>query len=277
MLGRRETMSLLERYGIEPSRSLGQNFVVDPQLVERIVDVSQLNGRTNVVEIGPGLGSMTRLLALRSGKVVAVEKDTSLLPLLRERVQDLADRVEVVRADALTVDWTALLGSGLEWTLVANLPYNVAVPLIMSVMHTAPMIRTAMVMVQKEVADRLAASPGGRTIGAPTIHLAWFARARTVIDVPPESFHPRPRVYSAVVEIIRTPTPSNSVGVDDVMRLVNAAFHQRRKMLRSSLGALVGGPAFHEAGVDPTARPETLSLDQWIALTEVAGGPTGRR
>lgn len=265
---------LLARHGIVPRRSLGQNFVVDPLLVETIVERAGVDRRSDVVEIGPGLGAMTRVLARASRRVVAVEKDESLIPLLRDRLGEDLDRVQLVAGDALVIDWSELLTGDVEWLLVANLPYNVSVPLIMHVMRTAPMITTAVVMVQKEVADRLTASPGGRTIGAPTIHLAWYARARTLMDVPPESFHPEPRVFSAVVEIRRREQPSRSVGVDDMMTLVDAAFRQRRKMLRSSLAALVDAVSFDRAGIDPMSRPERLSLQDWVRLAEEVG-PVG--
>lgn len=272
MLDRQATLALLARHGLEPRRSLGQNFVVDVQLVEEIVEVARVDRNTDVVEIGPGLGSMTRLLVASARRVVAIEKDATLFPLLDERLADVRDTVELVEADAMTVDWSGLLGVGSEWVLVANLPYNVAVPLIMRIMGDAPMVRRAVVMVQKEVADRLTAGPGGRTIGAPTIHLAWYARARTLIDVPPTSFHPPPRVDSAVMEIMRRPPPSDSVEVGPVMDLVDKAFRQRRKMLRSSLGKVVESTSFDVAGIDPTARPEELSLEQWVTLAEAVRG-----
>lgn len=268
MLERRETLDLLARYGVEPRRALGQNFVVDPQLVERIVEFAGVDATSDVVEIGPGLGTMTRLLVREARRVVAVEKDPNLVRLLREQLADGPGVPEIIEADAMGVDWTVLLDGADEWTMVANLPYNVAVPLLMNVLDTAPMITRAVVMVQKEVADRLTASPGGRTIGAPTIHMAWYAHARTAFDVPPSAFHPQPRVVSTVMDVRRRPPPSRSVTVDDLMTLVDRAFQKRRKMLRSSIGGLVDVETFDRAGIDATSRPETLSLDDWVALAE---------
>lgn len=268
MSERARARRLLARHGISPRRALGQNFVVDPVLIDRIVTRAEVDESTDVVEIGPGLGAMTRVLARSARRVVAVEKDESLIPVVRDQLGDDIASVRLVAGDATEIDWSELLQGGSEWLLVANLPYNVAVPLIMHVMRTAPMVTRAVVMVQKEVADRLTAVPGGRTIGAPTVHLAWYAQARTLMDVPPESFHPEPRVQSAVVEILRRTRPSQSIEVDDMMALVDTAFRQRRKMLRSSLGRLVPVGVFERAGIDPTSRPEGLSLHDWVRLTE---------
>lgn len=268
MLARHETIELLARYGLEPRRSLGQNFLVDPHVVEQIVEFADVDQTRDVVEIGPGLGTMTRLLVESGCHVVAVEKDTRLVGLLRDELVDRSGGPRIVEADAMTVDWSSLLEDGEDWTMVANLPYNVAVPLLMHVLATAPMITRAVVMVQKEVADRLTAGPSGRTIGAPTIHMAWYADARTAFDVPPTAFHPEPRVVSTVIDVRRRRPPSTSVTVADVMVLVDRAFRKRRKMLRSSIGDLVDATTFDLAGTDPTLRPEMLALDDWVALAE---------
>lgn len=267
-MDRSETIRALVRHGIEPRRSLGQNFVVDTHVIEEIVARAGVDLMTDVVEIGPGLGSMTTLLADASRRLVAVEKDDSLFTVLSETFADRTADVTLVSADAMDVDWADLLAGSDDWVLVANLPYNVSVPLIMGVMERAPMVSRAFVMVQREVADRLTATPGGRTIGAPTIHLAWYAAAAVVMHVPPRVFHPEPNVDSAVVELRRRRAPSISVTIDDVMGLVDMAFRQRRKMLRSSIGRVVDAAAFQRAGVEATARPETLDLDDWVALAE---------
>lgn len=274
---RRETLDLLARYGVAPRRSLGQNFVVDPQLVERIVGLADVDENSDVVEIGPGLGTMTRLLVKNARRVVAVEKDAGLARLLRDELGTADRRLQLVEADAMSVDWSGLLDPDSEWLLVANLPYNVAVPVLMHVLDNAPMVTRAVVMVQKEVADRLTASPGGRTIGAPTIHMAWFASATAAFDVPPTAFHPEPRVVSTVMDIRRRESPSSSVDVSDVMSLVDRAFAQRRKMLRSSLGRTVGEEVFERAGIDPTLRPEQLGLADWVALSETVRATSNDR
>jgi len=279
VLGATEINELLERFGLDARKSLGQNFVADPNLVMRIARLAEVGPGDRVVEIGPGLGSLTLALVDTGAHVVAVEKDDALVPVLREvlAAHD-ATAVEVVQADALGLDWSALLGEagqGVPWVLVANLPYNVAVPLIMDVLEHAPMVQRMVVMVQSEVAERLAAEPGGRTIGIPSIRIAWYGEARVLATVPPEVFVPRPRVDSALLGITRRDAPSTAVTEAQVIQLVARAYRQRRKMLRSTLGRLVPPEAFVDAGVAPTARPEELDAGDWARLTEaVRSRPT---
>ena len=230
--------------------------------------------------MGPGLGSLTLALVGTGAHVLALEKDRTLVPVLREvlAASEVAagsgpGEVEVVEADALEVDWTAVLGAGRPWVLVANLPYNVAVPVVMSVLESAPMVERLVVMVQREVAERLAAGPGGRTIGLPSIRTAWYASATVLGDVAPESFVPVPRVVSSVVAVERRPPPSDAVGPDDVLRLAEIAYHQRRKMLRATLAPHLPVGSLELAGIDPTARPEALSVGDWTRLAEVVARP----
>jgi 16S rRNA (adenine1518-N6/adenine1519-N6)-dimethyltransferase len=274
VLGLGEIRDLLERHGLEARRSLGQNFVADPNTVSHIARLAAVGPADRVVEVGPGLGSLTLALAATGAEVVAVEKDRTLVPVLHEVLADAvaagddgAGGVRVVDGDALAVDWTDLLGDHL-WVLVANLPYNVAVPVIMRVLAEAPQVRRLVVMVQLEVAERLCAEPGDRTIGIPTIKVAWYASARILTTVPPEVFVPRPRVQSAVVGIDRRGAPSTVVGPDRVFPLVEAAYRQRRKMLRSTLGRRLDPSVFEAAGIDPQLRPERLGLDDWVRLAE---------
>ena len=294
MLGAGEITELLERYGLTARKALGQNFVADPNTVMKIARLAQVGPGDRVVEIGPGLGSLTLALADTGAHVLAVEKDETLLPVLSD-VLNLygAKEVQVVQADALTVNWPELLSSAnpssdqavadsedsgdtgntgnteeFQWTLVANLPYNTAVALIMGVLADAPMVQRMVVMVQSEVADRLVAGPGGRTIGIPSIRLAWFARAELLATVPPEVFIPRPRVTSALVGITRREPPSRIVSESDLMALVARAYSQRRKMLRSTLGKAVSAAAFEAAGIAGTSRPEELDVVAWARLTE---------
>ncbi len=180
--------------------------------------------------------------------------------------------MDVIIADALGVDWQVLLGEGDAWKLVANLPYNVAVPILLGLLAGAPMVDSMFVMTQLEVAERLCADPGGRTIGVPTIKAGWYASARIIVRVPPEVFLPQPRVESAVVEFTRRPPPRGDVDPDDVFRLVETAYRKRRKMLRSSLAGSVDASAFTVAGVDPQARPETLDVADWADLTVASQG-----
>ena len=272
MLGPDEVRTVLRRHGLDPRRSLGQNFVVDPLTVERIAEVAEVGPGDHVVEIGPGLGSLTLALHATGASVLAVEKDRTLVPVLRDVLDGRgAGDVEVVQADALDIDWSELLGARAPgtWKLVANLPYNVAVPLVMGVLTDAPMVDRLVVMVQREVAERLAAGPGGRVVGVPSIKVAWYAHAEVLHLVPPEVFVPQPRVESAVIAITRRPPPSTAVGPEQVFRLVERAYQQRRKMLRATLGGVLQPDDFERAGVAPTARPEELDVADWTAL---AGG-----
>ena len=270
MLGRTEIRELLDRHGIEARRSLGQNFVVDPNTVRSIARLAVVGPGDRVVEVGPGLGSLTLALAETGADVLALEKDRTLLPVLDDVIGSAgsASTVRVVEGDALVIDWSDLLGTE-SWVLVANLPYNVAVPVLMHVLATAPQVRRLVVMVQLEVAERLCATAGSKTIGIPTIKVAWYGAARIVARIGPEVFVPRPRVSSAVVGIVRRPPPSELVGTDDVFPLVERAYRQRRKMLRSTLGDVVGAAEFDAARIDPQDRPERLGLDDWVRLAEV--------
>ena len=279
MLGPDEVRELLGRHGLAARKSLGQNFVADPSVVEWIAEQAGVGPGDPVVEVGPGLGSLTLALAATGAHVLALEKDDGLVPVLRDvlRASGVAEgpgdgEVTVRPADALEVDWSELLGADTapgSWTLVANLPYNVAVPVVMSVLAHAPAVGRLVVMVQKEVADRLAAGPGGRTIGLPSLRTAWYASARVLGDVPPEAFVPQPRVVSSVVAIERHAAPSTLVGPDDALGLAERAYHQRRKMLRATLGGQLPEGALEAAGIDPQARPESLGIADWARLAEV--------
>lgn len=271
MLGASEVQELLRRHGLDARRSLGQNFVADPNTVVRIARLAGVGPGDRVVEVGPGLGSLTLALADTGAQVLALEKDRSLVPVLEEVLASRqAHDVRVVTADALEVDWPALLGDDGPWTLVANLPYNVAVPIVMSVLEQASAVQHLVVMVQKEVAERLVAGPGGRTVGIPSIRVAWYASAEMLGTVPPEVFVPRPRVTSALVGMTRRPPPSTELSADEVFVLVGAAYRQRRKMLRSTLGSRVSAEAFELADIAPSARPEELSVQDWAALALAA-------
>jgi 16S rRNA (adenine1518-N6/adenine1519-N6)-dimethyltransferase len=272
VLGLHEITDRLERHGLDARRSLGQNFVVDPNTVLHIARLAGVGTGDHVLEIGPGLGSLTLALADTGASVLALEKDTALLPVLGEVLADHgAGGVDVVEADALAVDWDELLaahgGVDTPRVLVANLPYNVAVPIVMEVLEQVPSVERLIVMVQKEVADRLCAGPGGRTVGIPSMRVAWFAAAQVLTTVPPEVFVPRPRVTSAVIGLTRRPAPSTEVTLAQVMALVERAYRQRRKMLRSTLGA-VPVEVFDRAGIAPTDRPEQLGIAAWVRLAE---------
>jgi 16S rRNA (adenine1518-N6/adenine1519-N6)-dimethyltransferase len=266
---RRQILDLLDRHGLRPSRALGQNFVADANTVRRIARLAGVGEGDHVVEIGAGLGSLTLALAETGASVTAVELDRHLLPVLEEAVQGTG--VEVVAGDAMELDWSAVLVAAPEWVLVANLPYNVATPLVCDLLDAVPAIRRMLVMVQLEVAERLAAAPGDRAYGIPSVKVSYWATARVVGKVGPDVFVPRPRVESALVEIVRRPGgPAVDASADQLFALVRAGFGQRRKMLRGALSGLVDAAAFTAAGVDPTARAEQLDLEAWGRLTRAA-------
>ena len=263
---RRSLSALLADHDLEPSRALGQNFVVDPNTVRRIARLAGVGPTTPVVEVGAGLGSLTLALAETGAPVLAVERDRHLIPVLRAQTAG-ADRVRVVEGDAMALDWPALLAGAERWVLVANLPYNVATPLVLDLLAEVPAIERMLVMVQWEAGERLAAGPGSKAYGIPSVKVALRATARIVTKVGPDVFLPRPRVDTALVEIIRRDRLATDADAEHLVALVETAFGQRRKMLRRSLAGLVPPEAFVAAGIDPQERPERLSVEAWGRLT----------
>jgi 16S rRNA (adenine1518-N6/adenine1519-N6)-dimethyltransferase len=254
---------LLTSHGLAPRRDLGQNFVADPNTVRRIASLARVGPGGHVVEIGAGLGSLTLALAETGATVTAIEVDRGLAAVLRDVVADVAG-VTVVEADAMALDWPGLLGDRDGWVLVANLPYNVATPLVCDLLDDVPAIERMLVMVQREVGERLVAAPGSGAYGAVSVKVAYWAAARIAGLVPAAVFMPKPNVESALVEIVRRPPPD--VAPDELFALVRTAFGQRRKMLRRSLAGIVDSATFAAAGVAETARPEELALDEWVRL-----------
>ena len=270
-LGPREITELLERAGRHPSRALGQNFVADPNTVRRIAALAGVGAGDRVVEIGAGLGSLTMALAETGAAVTAVEIDRHLVPLLREVVEPHG--VRVVEADALTLDWRELLGEG-PWVLVANLPYNIATPLVADLLDRVPQIVRLVVMVQREVAERLAARVGDEHYGAVSVKVAYWAEAKVVARVPPTVFVPPPKVDSAVVAIDRRTAPAVDVAPETLFPLVRAGFAHRRKMLRGALRGVVDDGAFACAGIRPEARAEELDVEAWGRLAMCSRRPS---
>ncbi len=268
-LSRPAVRDLLTSRGLAPRRDLGQNFVADPNTVRRIAHLAAVGPGDRVVEIGAGLGSLTLALAETGADVTAIEVDHGLVKVLRDVVGG-CDRVRIVEADATRLDWDELLAGRGDWILVANLPYNVATPLVADVLDGVPGISRMLVMVQREVAERLAARPRTRAYGAVSVKVAYWAEARIVGDVPASVFFPRPNVDSALVAIARRQPPD--VPPAPLFALVRTAFNQRRKMLRRSLREVVGPEQFAAAGIEPTARPEELTLDDWCRLTLATSG-----
>jgi 16S rRNA (adenine1518-N6/adenine1519-N6)-dimethyltransferase len=271
-LTRTQAVELLARHGLSPSRALGQNFVVDPNTVRRIARLAGVGPGDHVVEVGPGLGSLTLALADTGASVTAIELDRYVLPALHEVTE--GHDVRIVEGDALTLDWPSVLGATDRWQLVANLPYNVATPLVLDLLDGVPVIDRMLVMVQREVGERLAAAPGSGAYGIPSVKVAYWATAHVVGRVPPTVFLPKPKVESALVQIVRRPAgPATDADPERLFTLVRAGFGQRRKMLRRSLAALVDADAFERAGIRPEARAEELSVEDWGRL---AGAPASR-
>ena len=256
-LSRTDASSQLDGAGLRAKRALGQNFVVDANTVRRIARLADVENHQHVLEIGAGLGSLTLALAEIATGVTAIEVDEALLPLLNENVGELAN-VTVVHADAMQLDWPALLGEHTDWVLVANLPYNVATPLIADVLDFVPQVSRMLVMVQKEVADRFAASPSTSAYGALSVKVAFHATARVVGQVPASVFLPR-----------RTTPLDASVDKAKLFALVRMGFAKRRKMLRGSLAGSVEAHHFEAANIAPTARAEELSVHDWLRLAHI--------
>jgi 16S rRNA (adenine1518-N6/adenine1519-N6)-dimethyltransferase len=274
LLGGSEVRALADRLGLRPTRARGQNFVTDANTVRRIVRTADLRPDDVVVEVGPGLGSLTLGLLAQVSRVVAIEIDPTLADALPGTVAvrrpDLADRLEVVRADALAL--TAVPGPP-PTALVANLPYNVSVPVLLHLLERLPSLRTLLVMVQAEVAERLAAGPGSKVYGVPSAKAAWYAEVTRAGQVGRAVFWPAPNVDSGLVRLRRRPEPVSRTGRAAVFSVIDAAFAQRRKTLRAALAGWAGSPAAAEqvlrrGGIDPRARGEQLALRQFVAIAD---------
>ncbi|MGK2959143.1 MAG: 16S rRNA (adenine(1518)-N(6)/adenine(1519)-N(6))-dimethyltransferase RsmA [Acidimicrobiales bacterium] len=268
-----QVAELMQRHGLHPSRALGQNFVVDPNTVRRIARLAGVGEGDKVVEIGAGLGSLTLALLETGAEVVTVELDRYLIPVLEEVVAPHGARV--VQGDALNLDWAALLGEP-PWVLVANLPYNVATMVVADLLDEVPAISRMLVMVQREVGERMAATVGSSAYGALSVKIAYWAQASLVGRVPSTVFLPQPKVESSLVAIERLVAPAvdpNEVDPVWLFTLVRAGFAQRRKMLRRSLASLVAPEAFVAAGIRPEARAEELDVIEWGRLAACAKKP----
>ena len=267
----RDITELLAAHGLAPRRAFGQNFVSDPNTVRRIARMANVNATDHVVEIGAGLGSLTLALAETGARITAIEIDHGIAPVLRDVVKDLPN-VSVVVGDALELDWNEIIPPGSSAVVVANLPYNVATPLVADLLDAIPQISRFVVMVQKEVALRLASSVGSSDYGAISVKVAYLATARVLGDVPPSVFIPRPKVTSSIIEITRRETPAVGphIAPQQLFKVIRTGFGQRRKMLRRSLAAIATPENFENAGVSPESRPEELNVEQWGRLaTEI--------
>ena len=276
LLGAGDVRRLAESLGLRPTKARGQNFVIDANTVRRIVRAAGVEPDDVVVEVGPGLGSLTLALLPAVKRVVAVEVDQVLAQALPSTVQkfapSLADRLEVVTADAMRV--TSLPGPDPS-AVVANLPYNVAVPVLLHLLETFPTLQRVLVMVQREVADRLAAGPGSRTYGVPSVKAAWYGRVRPAGLVSRTVFWPAPNVDSGLVALERRDPPPQA-DREAVFRVVDAAFAQRRKTLRAALSGWAGSAAaaehiLRDAGIDPQARGEQLTVEDFARIAAARG------
>jgi len=281
LLDPRTIRRLAAELDLRPTKQRGQNFVHDANTVRRIVAAAGVRPDDVVLEIGPGLGSLTLGLLETAGQVIAVEIEHSLAARLpataAERLPGREGRLRVLEADALTV---TALDDPQPTLVVANLPYNVSVPVLLHVLARFPGVRGGLVMVQAEVADRLVAGPGSKTYGVPSAKLAWYCAARRVGSVPPSVFWPVPNVDSGLVELVRRDPPETTATREQVFAVVDAAFGQRRKMLRSALSGMFGSSAaasaaLEEAGVDPQARGEVLGIHDFVRVAEALARRVG--
>ncbi|HEY7720248.1 MAG TPA: 16S rRNA (adenine(1518)-N(6)/adenine(1519)-N(6))-dimethyltransferase RsmA [Pedococcus sp.] len=275
-LGAAQIREIAARLGIRPTKQWGQNFVVDANTVKRIVRLAGVGPDDCVVEVGPGLGSLTLALLPAAGHVTAVEVDPALAAALPDTVAavapHLADRLSLVAADALHV---RELPDPQPTALVANLPYNVSVPVVLSFLEHFPTISRVLVMVQLEVAERLAARPGSKVYGVPSVKAAWYADVRLAGTVSRSVFWPVPNVDSGLVSLTRREPPRTEATREQVFSCIDAAFAQRRKTLRAALAGWAGSAARSEevlraAGVDPRTRGEQLGVEEFAAIAAAA-------
>tara|TARA_B100001179_G_scaffold230549_1_gene218366 strand:- start:1349 stop:2182 length:834 start_codon:yes stop_codon:yes gene_type:complete len=261
-----EVRRILDDAEIDPKRSLGQNFVVDPNTVRRIARQSGVGPESRVVEIGAGLGSLTLALMETGAQVTAIETDKALIPALTDLVGHGA---RVIQADVRNLEWDATL-PGFGWELVANLPYNIATTTVLTVLDEVQSVDRLLVMVQQEAGERLAATVGDSAYGAVSVRVALRGNASLVGQVPPSVFYPRPRVNSALVAIERVERGVEPEAEAKLIELLRVGFNQRRKMLRNSLKGHVDEGTMERADIAPTSRPEELDLFDWLALARSA-------
>ncbi|WP_344950813.1 16S rRNA (adenine(1518)-N(6)/adenine(1519)-N(6))-dimethyltransferase RsmA [Sphaerisporangium flaviroseum] len=275
LLGPVEIRNLADKLDLRPTKRLGQNFVIDGGTVRRITRVAEISPDDVVIEVGPGLGSLTLALLPEARRVIAVEIDPVLaaqLPLtVADRAPSLADRLTVVQADAMRVR-PEELGEA-PTALVANLPYNVAVPVVLHLLEVLPSLRKGLVMVQSEVADRMAAGPGSKVYGVPSVKAAWYADVRRAGPVGRTVFWPAPNVDSGLVAMSRRDHPETTATREEVFAVIDAAFAQRRKTLRAALASWAGTAAAAEtalraAGIAPSERGEQLRVEDFARIAE---------
>ena len=266
--GRSRIRELLDSHELAPRKSLGQHFLADPNVIRKIVRIADVGPGSQVVEIGGGTGTLTQALAAAGASVVVYEIDDGLIDVLGGVVGGLSN-VEIRHQDATRVDLGEAL-AGASWTMVANLPYNVGTGILLDAIRGAPAIDRFVVMVQREVADRLFAAPGSKSYGVPSVTTALYTEGGPEFTVPPDVFYPKPQVGSTVILLDRVEPPDNA---EEAIALAAAAFQQRRKMLRKSLASVIDDPVgtMERAGIDPTGRAEDLAPLDFVRLAEAVG------
>ena len=284
LLGASDIRSIASRAGISPAKKYGQNFVIDPGTVRKIAALAGPGPSSTVIEVGPGLGSLTLALLETGAAVFAVEIDPKLAGLLSSTVEtympQAAGRLHVIRTDALELEPSQISSAPASLMLVSNLPYNAATPIILTLLERFPGLSSFVVMVQKEVAERLAAQPGSKVYGVPSVKLAWYGTAQFAGVIGRNVFWPAPHIDSALVEFHRHTDPQpaerskNHTLKNRTFLLIDKAFGQRRKTLRSALKGIVGDNAYRQAGIDASRRGETLTIEEFAALAraEISAG-----
>lgn len=274
------TIAVLQKYNFTFQKKYGQNFLIDSHVLEKIMDAAEIGKDDCVVEIGPGIGTMTQYLAERAGEVVAVEIDKNLIPILTETLADYKN-VSIINEDILKVDLNCIVeekNGGRPVKIVANLPYYITTPIIMGLFENHVPVKSITVMVQKEVADRMQVGPGTKDYGALSLAVQYYARPEIVANVPPNCFMPRPKVGSAVIRLTRHKEPPVQVKDEKLMfQIIRASFNQRRKTLANGLNNASGFhlskeaiiKAIEELGVSPSIRGEALTLEQFARLSDI--------
>ncbi|MGE5626761.1 MAG: 16S rRNA (adenine(1518)-N(6)/adenine(1519)-N(6))-dimethyltransferase RsmA [Solirubrobacterales bacterium] len=267
------TKNIVNKYGFKFSKSLGQNFLIDDTVLEDIIDASEINSSDFVIEIGPGVGTLTKLLLKKAKKVCAIELDTDLIPILNEELKEF-ENFQIIHNDALKVDFSEIIGDEKNVKVVANLPYYVTTPIISKLITEKNNISSITIMIQKEVAERIAAKPNTKEYGAITVLVQYYCTVDKIRKVSPNSFIPKPKVDSMVIKLNKMDEPKCSVENQDLFfKVVRESFNMRRKTLSNSLKNLGLTKenlnlAFENAGIDPKRRGETLSIEEFGKLSD---------
>ncbi len=258
---------IIKEYRLDARRKLGQNFLLDLNLTSRIAREANIQPQNTVIEIGPGPGGLTRAILMAGAeRVIAIEKDSRAIDALQPLVEASNGRLSIVEGDALTVPVHELGPADAPRQIIANLPYNIATPLLFGWLDHATAFQSMTLMFQREVAERITAQPGGGNYGRLSIMCQWLAETKPCFDIPPAAFVPPPKVTSSVIRVVPRPTPAFPAERSILQEVTKTAFNQRRKMLRASLRSLGGTALLYEAGIDGQRRPESLSLDEFCVL-----------